>query len=159
MVLFFQLILYLIFFTASIALVTKDGPIGGIFFYPKPVQERVLELRLTDARTIRKRKTVFFIVFMIGVIGLPIIFIGIWSKVTDFRTAFFHALILLEMMNWYDGIVVDRVWVGHSKFWIIKGAEDLPYVKSVRKVVAERTIMTLVYVPVSAFIAWLSIRI
>ena len=24
-------------------------------------------------------------------------------------------------MNWYDGIVIDRLWVGHSRFWIIPG--------------------------------------
>ena len=28
-------------------------------------------------------------------------------------------------MNWFDGIVVDELWVGHSKIWIVKGMEDV----------------------------------
>ncbi len=27
-------------------------------------------------------------------------------------------------MNIYDGTVTDKLWVGHSKFWIIPGLED-----------------------------------
>lgn len=27
------------------------------------------------------------------------------------------------------GIVIDRLWVGHSKIWRIKGMEGVPYVK------------------------------
>jgi hypothetical protein len=47
-------------------------------------------------------------------------------------------------MNWYDGIVVDQIWVKYSKIWIIKGAEDLPYTKNVRAVLIERGIMILI---------------
>ncbi|MDE6128075.1 MAG: hypothetical protein K2G16_02655 [Lachnospiraceae bacterium] len=72
----------------------------------------------------------FFIALMIGVIGLPILSITVWNQVSDFRTAYFQALILLEIMNWYDGIAVDLIWVKYSKLWIIKGTEDLPYVKT-----------------------------
>jgi hypothetical protein len=25
--------------------------------------------------------------------------------------------------TFYDGIVIDRLWVGHSRFWVIQGAE------------------------------------
>lgn len=148
-----QVLIYLIFFTAAIAAVVTNGPVGGIFFYPKPVQQRALELGLTDMATIRKRKKLFFAALLIGVIGLPIFFISICNRVTDFQSAYIQALILLEIMNWYDGIVVDRIWVKYSKFWIIKGTEDLPYVKSVKRVIIERVIMTLMYIPVAAVIA------
>ena len=47
----------------------------------------------------------------------------------SFLPAYLQALLFPEVMNWYDGIVVDRLWVGHSRFWIIPGTEDLrPYI-------------------------------
>jgi hypothetical protein len=132
---------------------------GGIFFYPKPVQQRALELGLTDVATIRKRKKWFFTALVIEIAALPVLFIGVWNRVTDFQTAYVQALILLEIMNWYDGIVIDRLWVGHSKFWVIKGAEDLPYTKSIKFVVIERGIMTLVYLPTAAIVAELAVLV
>jgi hypothetical protein len=55
-----QVLIYLLFFTAAIMAVVAKGPVGGLFFYPKPVQQRVLELGLTDETTVRKRKALFF---------------------------------------------------------------------------------------------------
>ena len=92
-----------------------------------------------------------------GGLVLPVIFIGVWNGTTDFRTAYIQALLFLEIMNWYDGIVVDRIWVKYSKFWIIKGTEDLPHVKSIKFVVIERVIMTLVYIPVAAVVAGIAV--
>jgi hypothetical protein len=152
-----QVLIYLIFFTAAIAAVVTNGPVGGIFFYPKPVQQRVLELGLTDVATIRKRKKWFFTALVIGIAALPVLFIGVWNRVTDFQTAYVQTLILLEIMNWYDGIVVDLIWVKYSKFWRIKGTEDLPYTKSIQFVAIERGIMTLVYLPVAAVVAGITV--
>jgi hypothetical protein len=154
-----QVLIYLLFFTVAIVVVVAKGPVGGLFFYPKPVQQRVLELGLTDEAIIRKRKTWFFTVLVVGIAALPILFIGLWNRVTDFRTAYVQALFLLEIMNWYDGIIIDRLWVGHSKFWVMKGAEDLPYTKSVKFVIIERGIMTLVYLPVAAIVAELAVLV
>jgi hypothetical protein len=154
-----QVLLYLMLFTAAIVAVVANGPVGGIFFYPKPVQQRALELGLTDEATIRKRKTWFFTALVVGIAALPILFIGVWNRITDFRAAYVQAVILLEIMNWYDGIVVDRIWVKYSKFWRIKGAEDLPYTKSVKAVLIERGIMTLVYLPTAAAVAQIAVLV
>jgi hypothetical protein len=152
-----QVLIYLSFFTVAIVAVVAKGPVGGLFFYPKPVQQRVLELGLTDEATVRKRKKWFFTGLVIGIAALPVLLIGLWNRVTDFRTAYVQALILLEIMNWYDGIVIDRLWVGHSKFWVIQGTEDLPYTKSVKTVLIQRGSMTVVYLPVAAIIAEIAV--
>jgi hypothetical protein len=44
-----QILIDLIFFTAAIAAVVQNGPVGGLFFYPKPVQQRVLEIGLLSS--------------------------------------------------------------------------------------------------------------
>ncbi|MDE6602307.1 MAG: hypothetical protein K2K90_09120, partial [Lachnospiraceae bacterium] len=108
---------------------------------------------------IRKRKTIFFTALLTGVLVLPVIFIGVWNSVTDFRTAYVQALLFLEIMNWYDGIVVDSVWVRYSKFWMIKGTEDLPYVKDIKSVLSKRIAASVLYLPIAALIAWFSILI
>ena len=53
-----------------------------------------------------------FCIFIFLVL-VPII--AFWNGVTDFKTAYIQAYILLVVMNWFDGIVFDRLWVGHSK--------------------------------------------
>ena len=152
-----QILIYLVLFMAAIKAVAGNNPVGCVFFYPKPVQQRVYDLGLTTPEIIRKRKTIFFTALLTGVPVLPVIFIGVWNGITDFRTAYVQALLFLEIMNWYDGIVVDRIWVKYSKFWIIKGTEDLPHVKSIKFVVIERVIMTLVYIPVAAVVAGIAV--
>lgn len=159
MILILQILIYLILFTAAIKAVVWGDPVKGIFFYPKTVQRRAFELELTTPKIAHKRKASFFTFLLVGVVLIPVIFIGVWNGITDFRTAYFQALIFLEIMNWYDGIVVDSIWVRYSKFWIISGTEDLSYVKSVKSVLIERSIMSIMYLPVAALVAWLAVLI
>ena len=155
----FQILIYLIFFTASIKLLVLNDPVRGIFFYPKEIRQRVFELGLTTKEEAKRRKVIFFTILVIGIAVLPVIFIGVWSDISDFRTAFIQVVIFLEAMNLYDGIVVDEIWVRFSKFWIIKGTEDTPHVKKLSFVLAERLIMSAVYIPVAAGLAKLAVML
>ena len=49
-------------------------------------------------------------------------------------------------MNWYDGIVIDRLWVGHSRFWIIPGTEEIPFVQTWPQDLKKRGILTLIWI-------------
>lgn len=159
MLLFVQVIIYLICFTASIKLLVLNDPVRGIFFYPKEIQRRVFEMGLTTKEKSKRRKAVFFVLLIIEIAVLPVIFIGLWSDISDYKTAFIHALILLLAMNWFDGIVVDELWVRFSKFWVIKGMEDIPHFKKLSFVMVERLIMSAVYVPIAAGLAKLAVMI
>ena len=46
----------------------------------------------------------------------------------------------------YDGIVIDKIWVGYSSFRILPGCEDIPYVQTWKQVLKKRTILTLIWV-------------
>ena len=65
---------------------------GGLFFYPKAVQDRAVELGLRDYETIKRRFRGFMTAFLIFIIG------G-WNDVSNFRTAYGRALLLLEVKN------------------------------------------------------------
>ena len=124
-----QLILYCLIFTGLVAFAVRGGAINGIYFYPKPVQERAFELELIDRETVKRKRKQFMILFYAVLLLALLLIIGLWNGVSDFKMAYVQALLFLEVMNWYDGIVIDKVWVGHSKFWIIPGTEDLmPYI-------------------------------
>ena len=64
-----------------------------------------------------------------------------------------QALLFLEVMNWYDGIVIDRLWVGHSRFWIIPGTEEIPFVQTWPQVLKKRGILTLIWIAGAAIVA------
>lgn len=159
MLLFLQIIIYLAFFTACVKLLVLNDPVRGIFFYPKEIQKRVFEMGLTKKEEAGRRKAIFFTVLLTGCGVLPIIFIGVWSGISDFKTAFIHALILLETMNWFDGIIIDEIWVRFDKFWVIKGTEDISPVKKLSFVLAERFIMSAVYVPAAALLAKIAVML
>lgn len=152
-----QLFLYLVFFTVCIKLLVLNDPLRGIFFYPRQIQRRAFEMGLAKEEEARKRKRIFFTVLILGIAILPVVFIKCWSGISDFGTAFLRALIFLEVMNWYDGIAVDEIWVRFDKFWVIKGLEDMPHVKTWKFVLTERIVMTVIYIPVAAIIAKLAV--
>lgn len=68
--------------------------------------------------------------FYLVMLGTLLFIIGCWNGVRDFKSAYWQAALFLEVMNWYDGIVIDKLWVGHSKFWILPGTEDIPFVQT-----------------------------
>lgn len=154
-----QLILYCILFTGLVALAVRGGAINGIYFYPKPVQERAIELGLTDTNTVKKKQKRFMAVFYIVMLAALLLIIGIWNVASDFKTAYFQALLFLEVMNWYDGVVIDKIWVGHSKFWIIHGTEDLPYVQTWKQVLKKRLFLSLIWVIGAAIAALIVVLI
>lgn len=153
MIIVIQLILYCLLFTAMVAYAVRGGAIDGIYFYPKPVQERAIEIGLTDRETIRSKKKKFMTLFYIVMLAALVLIIGVWNRAVDFKTAYLQALLFLEVMNWYDGIVIDKVWVGHSKFWIIQGTEDLPFVQTWAQVLKKRGFLTVIWIIGAAIVA------
>lgn len=159
MILIVQLILYCLLFTGMVAFAVRGGAIDGLYFYPKPVQERAFEIGLSDRDTVKKKRKRFMTLFYIVMLLAIVLIIGFWNKVSDFKTAYVQALLFLEVMNWYDGIVIDKIWVGHSKFWILPGTEDLPFVQTWKQVLKKRGILSLIWMFGAAVVALLIVGI
>ena len=153
MLILFQLILFCLLFTLMVKLAVGNNAINGLYFYPKPVQERAYEIALTDRETVVRKRNRFMIPFFLVMLAALLLIIGIWNRVSDFKTAYLLALLFLEVMNWYDGVVIDRLWVGHSSFWLLPGCEDIPFVQTWRQVLKKRMILTLIWIVGAAVVA------
>ena len=131
------------------------GAINGLYFYPKAVQERAFEIDLTDIETVRRKRKHFMTAFYIVMLTALVLIIAVWNHVKGFKTAYLQALLFLEVMNIYDGIVIDRLWVGHSKFWILKGTEDIPFVQTWAQVLKKRSFLAMIWVVGALIVAGL----
>ena len=154
-----QLILFCAVFTLMVKLGVGNNALNGLYFYPKAVQERVYELGLTDKQTVKRKRIIFMTTFFIVMLVVLLLMIGLWNDVKDFPEAYLQSLLFLEVMNWYDGIVIDRLWVGHSKFWIIPGTEEIPFVQTWKQVLKKRGILTLIWIIGAAVVAALDVLI
>ncbi len=154
-----QLILFCLLFTALVKFAVRGGAIDGLYFYPKPVQERAIAIGLTDRETMDRKRKQFMIPFVLTMLVALLLIIGVWNGIRDYKTAYLQALLFLEVMNWYDGIVIDKWWVGHSRFWILPGTEDQPFVQTWGQVLKKRGILTLIWIAVAAIVAGLILLI
>ena len=152
-----QLILFCALFTLMVEIGVGNNALNGLYFYPKPVQEKVYELGLTDQETVAKKRKVFMIAFFAVMAAALILIIRVWNGIQSFWAAYWQALLFLEVMNWYDGIVIDRLWVGHSRFWVIPGTEDLPFVQTWPQVFKKRGILSLIWIAGAAVVAGMTV--
>jgi hypothetical protein len=148
-----QLILYCALFTLMVKLGVGNSALNGLFFYPKPVQDKVYALGLTDRETVGRKRKRFMTAFFTVMAAALVLIIRVWNGIHAFQPAYWQALLFLEVMNWYDGIVIDRLWVGHSTFWVIPGTEDIPFVQTWPQVLKKRGILTAIWVAGAAIVA------
>ena len=72
-----QLALYCALFTLMVKISVGNNALNGLYFYPKPVQEKVYELGLTDRETVaRKRKRFMTVFFAVMATALTLIWIA-----------------------------------------------------------------------------------
>ena len=154
-----QLILYCALFTLMVKLGVGNSALNGLFFYPKPVQDKVYALGLTDRETVGRKREHFMTAFFTVMAAALVLIIRVWNGIHAFQPAYWQALLFLEVMNWYDGIVIDRLWVGHSTFWVIPGTEDIPFVQTWPQMLKKRGILTAVWVVGAAVVAGIAILI
>ena len=148
-----QLALFCALFTLMVKLAVGGSALNGLYFYPMPVQEKVYALGLTVRETVARKRKRFMIPFFLVMLSALVLIIGLWNGVRRFWPAYWQALLFLEVMNWYDGIVIDRLWVGHCRFWIIPGTEEIPFVQTWPQVMKKRGILTLIWIVGAAVVA------
>jgi len=152
-------IIFLALFSVLVWYYTIGGTINAVFFYPKEYQQTAVERGMTTENDIKKRRKIFHWTFIPIILIALIIIVGVINEADTFKSAYLQSLLFLEIMNIYDGIVIDKIWVGHSKLWKIDGMEDVPFVQSWKQVLIKRSILAAIWIPLSAATAGLALLV
>jgi len=154
-----QRVIYCLIFTLMVRFAVRGGAIDGLYFYPKDIQNRAIELGLATKESINRKRKIFMTEFYVIMLVTLVLIIGLWNHISDFKTAYLYALLFLEVMNWYDGIFIDELWVRYSKFWVLPGCEDMPYVQTIGQMLKKRIFLSLIWVAGAAIVAGLVVLI
>jgi hypothetical protein len=146
MLLLLQLTLYCLLFFFMLKLAARDNGLNCLYFYPQDYIEKAVERGLADRAETRKKGKRFMIPFSVILFVALILIIALWNRVTDFKTAFWQSCLFLVIMNWFDGIVIDHLWVGHSKLWVIPEMNGYPFRRPFRSILRKRSVCTALYV-------------
>ena len=156
MLLLLQLILYCLLFLALVKCAVKDSGRNCLYFYPQEFLDEAQRRGIIADKAAEMRKGKRFMTFFCLVIfAVPVAVIAGWNGVTDFKTACFEAYLFLVVVNWFDGLVIDLLWVSRGKIWRIEGMEGVPYVKPWRTVLIKRGAATVLYLLIAAAVAGL----
>lgn len=127
----------------------KNGPEGGVHYYEKDVQDRVVEMGLLTEKEIKRNKSLSAIPFFVMMIIVCPVMVFFLNGASGFTEGFLHLLIAYMICNLFDRIFIDWYWVGHTKAWIISGTEDLmPYIP--KKVMIQKWVISMIMYPVFA---------
>lgn len=154
MIIVLQLVLYCLLFFLLVKCAARDNGLNCLYFYSDEYQQEAKKRGFADdLDAVKKKGKRFMIPFCIVMLIALILIIAVWNHVTDFKTAYIQTVIFLVVMNWFDGIMIDRIWVGYSKIWRIKGMEGVPYVKSWKTIFTRRGLGTLLYLIIALAVA------
>jgi len=145
MKIFSELILYCFVFTILVKLFAGKSPLDCLYFYPEEYQRIAYERKLADENTVRKKRKRFLYLFIPVMFILLIIIIHYINGIRHYWPAYFQSLLFLEIMNWYDGFVIDELWVGNDSFWYIEEMKDMEYVQSWKKMFEKRIRLSFVW--------------
>ena len=119
------LILWACYAAYMAVLVHRRGPIGGIFFYPQAMIDRVKALGLITEEEFRKRKRfalILLFAWMLVILGVMILWINGARSWWDCCRQFYALFLGAEFFDW---LFIDTIWVALSDWWLIPGTEDL----------------------------------
>jgi hypothetical protein len=127
----------------------KNGPIGGVHYYEKEVQDRVVEMGLITEKEIKRNNTVSGIPFFIMMIIVCPVMVFFLNGASGFTEGFIQLTAAYLICNAFDRLFIEWYWVGHTKAWIIPGTEDLmPYIP--KKAWIRKLVVSMIMYPVSA---------
>ena len=112
----------------------RKGAVGMVHLYSAEVQARCVELGLATNESIKRNAVVM------KLCSLPLYIAYVWvcvyeiNRAQGFLSAFWQLFVILFVMNLVDRFLIDGLWVGHTKAWVIPGTEDLmPYITKADK--------------------------
>ncbi len=154
-----QVVLFCLLYIFMVKVAVKNDGLNCLYFYPEEYIDAAVKRGLADRDEVAKRSKRFMIPFCIILFVAVIAIIAVWNGVADFKTAYFQSCVLLVNVNWFDGIVIDELWVRNSKIWRIKGMEDMLFAKPIGFMLKRRILGTIMYFIISLIIAGIVVLI
>ena len=148
-----QIILFCLLYISMVKYAAGNSGLNCLYFYPEEYIEEAQKRGIADKEATMKKGKHFMIPFCVIILIALILIISVWIHVTDFKTAYIQAVIFLVIVNWFDGIVIDQLWVGHSKLWMIEGMEGVPYTKPWGYMIKRRILASIMYLGVAVIVA------
>jgi len=159
MMILLELVLYCLLFFLLVKGAARNSGRNCLYFYSKEYLDEAQKRGIADKESTMKKGKRFMISFCIVMFVVLVLIFSVWNHVTDFKTAYLQAYLFLVVMNWLDGIIIDRLWVGHSKIWAIEGMEGVPYLKSWKTIFVRRTAGTVLYLLIALVVAGIVVLI
>ena len=107
----------------------RDGAVNMVFLYHQDVQGRCVENGLITPEKIKRNRGIF------KGLGIPLYFAFVLvsayavNGATGFWQGFWQMFAILAIVNLIDRLLIDELWVCHTRAWDIPGTEDLkPYI-------------------------------
>jgi len=119
--------LWIVYVIYMAILVHKRGPVGGIFFYPKVMQERVIALDLITEKELRSRRTFAYVLLIAWMLLIPMVMVVFVNGARSYWDCCWQFYVLFIGAEFFDWLVIDTFWVAISDWWLIPGAEDLEH--------------------------------
>ena len=112
----------------------RKGAAGMVHLYDQQVQQRCVTLGLTTKEKIKRNALRFKAICIPVYIAYVLICVYAINGAHTFWSGFWQCFVILSVMNLIDRFLIDGLWVGHTKAWIIPGTEDLmPYITKADK--------------------------
>lgn len=159
MMILLELVLYCLLLFLLVKGAARNSGRNCLYFYSKEYLDEAQKRGIADKESTMKKGKRFMISFCIVMFVVLVLIFSVWNHVTDFKTAYLQAYLFLVVMNWFDGIIIDRLWVGHSKIWAIEGMEGVPYLKSWKTIFVRRTAGTVLYLLIALVVAGIVVLI
>ena len=140
-----QLILFCGLFILMVRLSVIGGAVNALYFYPKAYQELAYSRGIAERENVQQKRKRFMLPFVLVMFLALLLIIGVWNRADSFCAAYLQSVLFLEVMNWFDGLVIDKLWVGCSPFWRIPGMEGVPYVQSWTDMLKKRGLLTILF--------------
>lgn len=154
-----QMALVTILFCAINIFSLRKGPRGFIQHYPADVQTHAVLLgEVTRGYIITKEKAGRAGAWALYSVAVVLI-IAVLNGFTGFFPLYIQALIFMEWLNLFDGVIIEGIILHHVPKLMIPGTEEMLKASGHRVYLRRRVIVALLSIPYSAVLAGIAMLI
>ena len=114
----------------------SNGAENLVVLYEKDVQERVIELGLTNKKKIKNSFNILLLVLYVPVLFLIPLMVCFINGARGFFEIFWQTALISFITQLFDRLFIDWYWVEHTQAWNIPNTEELkPYIPKKMKII------------------------